>query len=107
MALVALLFAAEAQAYKSGGLIWAKKIGTSASEASAWSVVAGPNGTVAIAGWQHVAPTGQVPMVAKFGPSGLKWKKTYATAGYAEAVACDRSGNVYVAATITRTQARI
>ena len=48
-----------------GQLIWAKRIGTSAGEASAWAVAGGPGGVVAIAGWQSVAPTGQVPMVAR------------------------------------------
>ncbi len=60
----------------------------------------GPNGATAIAGWKIVPATGQVPMVARYTAGGSKWVRTYASPGYAHAVAFDRAGNVYVAATI-------
>jgi hypothetical protein len=109
-ALVFLLLAAEAQAYVPGQLIWAKRIGTSAGEAAAWAVAAGPNGVTAIAGWKSVAPTGQVPMVARFTATGRKWgPKTYTAlgTGRAEGVAIDKSGNVYVAATLDQREGDI
>jgi len=98
--LVLLLLAAEAQAYVPGQLLWAGRIGTSTSGAGAWAVAAGPNGATAIAGWKHVASTGQTPMVARYNAAGTKWIRTLASPGYAEAVAFDNDGNVYVAATI-------
>jgi hypothetical protein len=103
--LVLLLLAAEAQAYVPGQLIWAKRIGTSTSEAGAWAVAAGPNGATAIAGWKMVPQAGpppmvQVPMVARYSAGGSRWLMTYTAPGYAQDVAIDRSGNVYVAATI-------
>jgi hypothetical protein len=98
--LVLLLLAAEAQAYRPGQLIYAKRIGTSTSEAGAWAMAGGPNGATAIAGWKIVPVTGQVPMVARYTAGGSKWVRTYASPGYAHAVAFDRAGNVYVAATI-------
>ena len=98
--LVLLLLAAEAQAYRPGQLIYAKRIGTSTSEAGAWAMAGGPNGATAIAGWKIVPVTGQVPMVARYTAGGAKWVRTYASPGYAHAVAFDRAGNVYVAATV-------
>jgi hypothetical protein len=103
--LVLLILSAEAQAYVPGQLIWAKRIGTSTSEAGAWAVAAGPNGAVASAGWMMVPQAGpppmvQEPMVARYSATGAMWARTYAADGYAEDVAIDRSGNVYVAATI-------
>jgi len=103
--LILLLLAAEAQAYAPGQLIWAKRIGTSTSDAGAWAVAAGPNGATAIAGWMMVPQAGpppmvQEPMVARYSATGAMWARTYAANGYAHAVAFDRAGNVYVAATI-------
>jgi hypothetical protein len=100
--LVLLIVAAEAHAYVPGQLIWAKRVGSSTSEASAWAVAAGPNGVTAVAGWQEVAPTGDVPMVARFTAGGAKWVRAYTAAGTgrAEGVAIDKSGNVYVVATL-------
>ena len=100
-----LLLAAEAQAYVPGQLIFAKRIGSSTSEAGAWAMAAGPNGATAIAGWKMVPQTGpppmvQVPMVARYSAGGSRWLMTYTAPGYAQDVAIDRSGNVYVAATI-------
>jgi hypothetical protein len=102
--LVVLLLVAEAQAYVPGKLIWAKRIGTSAGEASEWAVAAGPNGATAIAGWTSPAPSGQVPMVARYTTAGSRWVRTYVDAGNgrAEAVAIDKAGNVYVGATVNR-----
>ena len=103
--LVLLLLAAEAQAYVPGQLIWAKRIGTSTSEAGAWAVAAGPNGATAIAGWKMVPQAGpppmvQVPMVARYTAGGARWVRTLTSPGYAEDVAFDKAGNVYVAATV-------
>ena len=97
-----LVLTAEAQAYVPGQLIWAKRIGTSAGEAASWAVAGGPGGVVTIAGWQSVAPTGQIPMVARFTAGGGKWVRRYPVLGngHAEDVAVDKAGNVYVAATI-------
>ena len=39
-------------------------------------------------------------MVARYTAGGAKWVRTYASPGYAHAVAFDRAGNVYVAATV-------
>ena len=97
--LVLLLLAAEAQAYVPGQLIWANRIGTSTSEAGAWAVAAGPNGATAIAGWKIVTNT-QVPMVARYTAAGKRWVRTYTAPGYANDVAIDKAGNVYVAATV-------
>jgi hypothetical protein len=97
------VFAAEAQAYVSGDLIYAKRIGTSSSEAGSWTVAAGPDGMTAVAGWKNVAAVGQVPMVAKYNVSGTrKWLRTYTAGGTgsADAVAVDSYANVYVAATV-------
>jgi len=100
---VAAVFAAEAQAYVSGDLIYARRIGKSTSEAGALTVAAGPDGVTAIAGWKYVDGVGQAPMVAKYNVSGdRKWLRTYSDAGTgsADAVAIDSYGNVFVAATI-------
>jgi hypothetical protein len=109
-ALVLLLLAAEAHAaYKPGQLIWAKRIGTSTAEAAAWAVAAGPNGATAIAGWKEVPPTGDFPMVTRFTAAGAKWTGTYTDAGpgHADGVAIDKSGNVYVAATLDQREGDI
>ena len=98
--LALLLFAAEAHAYAHGQLIWAKRIGTSTSEAAAWSIARGPNGTVALAGRQYVSPIGSAPMVAKYTAAGRKWVRTYPAGGSASAIAFDRAGNVYVVASV-------
>ena len=98
--LTLLLLASVAQAYAPGHLIWAKRIGTSTSEAGAWAVARGPDGAVAICGWRDVPPTGQMPLVAKYTAAGRKWVWTYPTAGFASAVAFDRAGNVYVVACV-------
>ena len=98
--LVVLLIAAEAQAYAPGHLIWAKRIGTSTSEAAAWSIARGPNGAVALAGRQYASPIGSAPMVAKYTAAGRKWVRTYPASGSASAVAFDRAGNVYVVASV-------
>ena len=99
--LVLLLLAAEAQAYGPGQLIYAKRIGSSTSEATSVAVAAAPNGATVIAGWKEssAVPAGIVTIVAKYTVTGKRaWLKTYAAIGRgAEAVACDRSGNVYVA----------
>ena len=110
--LVLLLLAAEAQAYSPGQLIWAKRIGTSASEAAAWAVAAGPNGATAIAGWKtelrgDPPAMTQVPMVARYTAGGARWMRTYAGAGRANDVAIDRTGNVYVAATLDQREGDI
>ena len=103
--LILLLLAAEAQAYVPGQLIWAKKIGSSTADAGARAVAAGPDGATAVAGWTMVAQTGpppmvQVPMVARYTAGGSRWVRTYTSPGRAQDVAIDRSGNVYVAATV-------
>jgi hypothetical protein len=101
--LVLLLLAAEAQAYVPGQLIFAKRIGSSTSPASSVAVAAAPDGATVIAGWKEDSsvPAGIVTFVAKYTVTGRRaWLKTYAAIGSgAEAVACDRKGNVYVAAT--------
>jgi hypothetical protein len=96
-----LVVAAAAGASVPGKLIWAKTIGTKTSDAGAWVMAGGPKGTTAIAGWKTVPPTGQAVMVAKYDAAGhQKWVSTYVDGTcYAEAVACDRTGNVFVAAT--------
>ncbi len=104
--LASLLLAAEAQAYVPGQLIWAKRIGTSKSPAGAYAVAAGPNGVTAIAGYRYI-PEGagyNLPLVARYTAAGTRaWLKTYtAYEGYAEAVAFDRGGNVYVAVDVWR-----
>lgn len=63
-------------------------------------MTAGPNGAAAVAGWQMVPRTGQVPMVARYAAAGRKWVRTLTTQGWAYGVAIDRAGNVYVAATV-------
>jgi hypothetical protein len=97
---VCLLVAAEAQAYVPGQLIYAKRIGTSASPAGALDVAAGPNGVTAIAGWRDIAPTGRVPVVTRCTAGGATWTRAYLMHGSAEAVAIARNGNVFVAATL-------
>jgi hypothetical protein len=98
------VFAAEAQAYVSGDLIFAKRIGTSASPAGSWTVAAGPDGMTAVAGWKWSSDlVADVPMVAKYNVSGeRKWLKTYTDGGTgtADAVAIDSYGSVYAAATV-------
>ena len=100
--LVLLLLAAEAQAYAPGQLIFEERIGTSAASAAA--LAAGPGGATVIAGWKESSSVtaGIVTIVAKYTVTGRRaWLKTYAGTGSgAEAVACDRSGNVYVAVTL-------
>jgi len=98
--LIPLLLASESRAYAPGQLIWAKHVGSSTSDAGALAVAHGPNGAVAIAGYQVIGPAGQLPMVAKYTAAGRKWVMTYAASGHASAVTFDRAGNVYVAATI-------
>ena len=98
--LVLLLLATEAQAYVPGQLIWAKRIGTSTSEAGAWDVAGGPRGVMVLAGWKKVDGVGQAPMVARFRPTGAKWVRTYDVPGFAHEAAVDKAGNVYVAATV-------
>jgi len=101
--LALLLFAAEAHAYAHGQLIWAKRIGTSASFAGAYAVAAGPNGVTAIAGYRVVGGSDN-PLVAKYTAAGKRaWLKTYPAQGEADAVACDRGGNVYVAVKVWRS----
>ena len=98
-----LVLAAAAQAYTPGRLVYAKRIGTSLSEAGAWAIAAGPNGSTVIAGWRAVEPIGQVPMVGSYDASGVRrWLTVYPTPGYAQAVAVDGAGSVYVAATVMR-----
>ncbi|MDI9598629.1 MAG: hypothetical protein QM323_03900 [Acidobacteriota bacterium] len=100
--LLTLLFAAGAEAAKSGKLLYAKRIGGSATEAGAWAVAAGPKGVTALAGGQEKGGD-LYPMVAKYTGAGKRvWLKRYTAAGtghFAD-VAFDRSGNVYVAATV-------
>ncbi|MEE4275410.1 MAG: hypothetical protein V2J16_06060 [Thermoleophilia bacterium] len=101
---VLLMFAFEAQAYVSGDLIYAKRIGTAASPAGSWSAAAGPDGVTLVAGWKWSSTLGAaVPMVAKYSASGeRKWLKTYTDLGpgTADAVAVDAYGSVFVAATV-------
>jgi hypothetical protein len=103
---VLLLLAAEAQAYAPGQLVFAKRIGSSTSPATSVAVAAAPNGATVIAGWKEdAAVTGGIAtLVAKYTATGKRaWLKTYSAVGSgAEAVACDRSGSVYVAATFYR-----
>lgn len=100
---VLLMFAAEAQAYVSGDLIYAKRIGTSASPAGSWTLAAGPDGMTAVAGWKYLGGVGQVPMLAKYDVAGeRKWLQTYTDlgTGSADAVAVDPYGSMFVAATV-------
>ena len=99
-----LMFAAEAQAYVSGDLIYAKRIGTSASPAGSWTLAAGPDGVTAVAGWKwSTTLAAYFPMVAKYNVAGeRKWLQTYTElgTGSADAVAVDPYGSIYVAATV-------
>jgi hypothetical protein len=101
---VLLMFAAEAQAYVSGDLIYAKRIGTATSPAGAYAIAAGPDGVTAIAGSKWSTTLSQwVPMVAKYDVAGeRKWLRTYTAlgGGDADAVAIDAAGAVYIAATV-------
>jgi hypothetical protein len=103
-AVVALLLAATAQAFAPGELVWAERLGTSAIQTGTRDMAAGPNGAVAIAGWQNLPAEERVPLVAKYGADGLEWVRTYEGRGEAHAVAFDPAGNVYVAATVTTRQ---
>jgi len=97
----ALLFAAGAEAAKSGKLLYAKRIGSSTTEAGATAIAAGPKGVTALAGYQRQGT--YYPMVAKYTSAGKRvWLRRYTAAveGWADDVAFDRSGNVYVAATV-------
>ena len=100
--LLTLLLAAGAEAAKSGKLLYAKRIGSSTTQAGAWAVAAGPKGVTALAGGQFQGGR-HYPMVAKYTSAGKRvWLKRYTRAGeghFAD-VAFDRSGNVYVAATV-------
>lgn len=100
----ALLLAAAAQAYAPGELIWAERLGTSASQAGVRDMTAGPNDAVAVAGSQNLPSGERVPLVAKYGAAGLEWVRTYEGRGDAQAVAFDPAGNVYVAATVATRQ---
>ncbi len=101
--LLTLLFAAGAEAAKPGTLLYAKRIGgTSTTDAEAWAIAAGPKGVTALAGGQEESGI-FYPMVAKYTSAGKRvWLKRYTAAGIGRAddVAFDRSGNVYVAATV-------
>ncbi|NLE23262.1 MAG: hypothetical protein GX624_10880 [Actinobacteria bacterium] len=101
--LLTLLFAATAEAAKSGKLLYAKRIGgTSTTEAGAYAVAAGPKGVTALAGAQGKSGIFH-PMVAKYTGAGKRvWLKRYTVVdqGSADDVAFDRRGNVYVAATV-------
>ena len=101
--LLTLLFAASAEAAKSGKLLYAKRIGSSTTEAGASAIAAGPKGVTALAGAQGKSGIFH-PMVAKYTSAGKRvWLRTYTAAGtghFAD-VAFDRSGNVYVAATVS------
>jgi Beta-propeller repeat len=98
-----LAVAVEAQAYAHGELIFAKRIGSSTSPATSVALATAPNGATVIAGWKEDSsvPAGIVTFVARYTAAGRRaWLKVYDTLGSgAEGVACDRSGNVYVAAT--------
>jgi len=97
-----LLFAPTAEAAKSGKLLYAKRIGSSTTEANAWAVAAGPKGVTALAGWQKKSGI-HYPMVAQYTSAGKRaWLRTCTVVGegHAHDVAFDRSGNVYVAATV-------
>jgi len=100
--LLTLLFAAGAEAAKSGKLLYAKRIGAGLkSEAFAFAIAAGPKGVTALAGHQRQGT--YYPMVAKYTSAGKRdWLRRYTKAGMGRAtdVAFDRSGNVYVAATV-------
>jgi hypothetical protein len=104
-----LLVAGEAQAAVPGQLLYAKRIGTSASEAGAAAVAAAPNGATVVAGWRESAamPGGKVVMVAKYSAAGGRlWLRTYtAHAGQAVGVIVDPNGNIYVAARLQRSGA--
>ncbi len=101
--LLTLLFAAGAEAAKPGTLLYAKHIGAGLkSGAFASAIAAGPKGVTALAGWQVKSGT-VYPMVAKYTSAGKRvWLKRHTKAGTGRAadVAFDRSGNVYVAATV-------
>ena len=99
--LLTRLFAAGAEAAKSGKLLYAKRIGSSTTKAGAFAVAAGPKGVTALAGHQRQGT--YYPMVAKYTSAGKRdWLRRYTKAGMGRAtdVAFDRSGNVYVAATV-------
>jgi len=111
VAVALLVFAAEAQAYVSGDLIYAKRVGTSASPAGSYAVAAGPDGVTVIAGEKWSTTLGDwVPMVAKYSVSGeRKWLRTYPDLGPADLgpqggteVAVDPNGGVFVATTVNR-----
>jgi hypothetical protein len=100
-ALLILVLAATAFAYVPGQRIWARTVGTAASEAGAWDVATGPNGAVCVGGWKDAAssPDG-VGLLVKYNAAGVKkWTRTYKGLGSAEvdAVAVDRWGNLYAA----------
>ena len=101
--LLTLLFAANAEAAKSGKLLYAKRIGAGLkSGANAFAIAAGPKGVTALAGGQE-KDDDLCPMAAKYTSAGKRvWLRTYRKAGMGRAadVAFDRSGNVYVAATL-------
>ena len=100
--LLTLLFAAGAEAAKSGKLLYAKRIGSSTTPAHGYAVAAGPKGVTALAGMQWESGT-LYPMVAKYTSAGKRvWLKRYTVVdeGWADDVAFDRNGNVYVAATV-------
>ncbi|MEE4275411.1 MAG: hypothetical protein V2J16_06065 [Thermoleophilia bacterium] len=103
-AIALLVLAAQAQAYVSGDLIYAKRIGTSASPAGSRAVARGPDGVTVVAGCKWSPTLGAwVPMVAKYGASGeRRWLRTYPDlgAGRASAVAVDRYGGIFVACTV-------
>ena len=100
--LLTLLFAAGAEAAKSGKLLYAKRIGSSTTKAGAFAVAAGPKGVTALAGGQKKSGV-TYPMVATYTSAGKRvWLQRYTAAGdgWAADVAFDRRGNVYVAATV-------
>ncbi len=105
---VVLLLAAAAQAYAPGELIWAERVGTSASLTGVKDIAAGPNGAVAVAGSQDLPGDERAPLAAKYGAAGLEWVRTYEgpgeSHGEANAVAFDPAGNVYVAATVASAE---
>ena len=84
-----------------GQLIYAKRIGTSTSEAGAWAMAArAERGD----GDRRLEDRAGLPARCRWWPgtppAARSGSRTYASPGYAHAVAFDRAGNVYVAATI-------
>jgi hypothetical protein len=99
-ALVGLLAAPRAHA-AGGELLWAKRYGTAARPAAAVAVAAAPSGAVCVAG-NRIGPAGAHLVALRYRADGRRsWVRLYGATRPGEelcaGVACDRSGNVFVA----------